>query len=72
MFLGNGVLPQASLVSPKMQKKLGNLIVADIIEANRIPNEPLRLEPVITFKRPYPVRKMKLVRLLDASHGGGN
>lgn len=72
MFLGNGVLPQAALVTSKMQQRLGNLKVSDILDANRMTNEILRLTPTIRYAKPNSVCEVKLISLSDASHGANH
>lgn len=49
MFLGCGVLPQASLATCKMQQILGSLKVRENSEANQITVYILKLEPKLVF-----------------------
>lgn len=69
MFLGNGVLSQPALFTSKMQQRLGNLKVQDVIDANKMTAEIFCLKTSIVFKKPNSVCKVKLFSLPDASHG---
>lgn len=55
LWLGNGVLPQASFVSSLMQQYVGKLKVGDIRRANEMIKEIRNLSPVICYRRPSQV-----------------
>lgn len=71
MFLGNGVIPQASLVTSKIQQRLYLLKVKHIFEANQMTTKLLKLQPKINFLKPPAIAYVRLVSLSGASHGGG-
>lgn len=72
LFLGNGVLLQAAVVTSKIQQRLGKLRIQDIIDVNRMTREILNLKPSIKYKKINSVCDVKLVSLSDALHSGGN
>lgn len=72
MYLGNSIIPQASMATSKMQQRLGNLRVKDLVEGNLVTKEMLRLRPYIRYIRPVNVTNMRLISISDASHGGAD
>lgn len=72
MYLGNALMPQASMTTSKMQQKLGNLRVKDLSEGNRSMREILTLRPYIRYKRVTERTDIRIISLSDAAHGGGD
>ena len=70
MYLGSGVVPQAALVTSRMQQRLGDLRVKHLIDANAMLSELTNVRPTICFLNPGPIRSVTLTTLSDASHGG--
>lgn len=68
LYLGNGVLPQASLVVSLMQQCIANLKVQHLIDANEMLKDLLKLKPWITFRRPSNTEQVTYCTFSDASH----
>ena len=68
LYLGNGVMPQASLVVSLMQQRIGNLTVQNLIDANEMLRDLLKLKPWITFRRPTNTESVTYCTFSDASH----
>lgn len=60
------------MVASKMQQRLGSLLVGDIVNANNVSRELLKLKPSILFKKPHDIQSAIITTLLDASHSGAN
>lgn len=61
MYLGNGVLPQASYVASLLQQMVTRVTVEQLCMANEMLNELLKLKPWITFKVPPSIEKIQEV-----------
>lgn len=72
MYLGNSEIPQAALVTSKMQQHLGDLRIKHIVDGNNAMKDIFNLRPFIKFVRATGVYKLRLVTLSDASHDGGD
>lgn len=68
VFLGQAVLQQAAMVASKMQKKLENLRVAHLLDANKMLSELKELSDGIVYKAPSRPSEIALCTLSDASH----
>ena len=68
LYLGNGVLPQASLVVSIMQQRNSNLRVQHLLDANEMVRDLLDLRPWVTFTKPEGVTKLQYCTFSDASH----
>ena len=68
LYLGNGVMPQASLVVSIMQQRIGNLKVQHLIDANEMLRDLLKLKPWITFRHPRNTNQVTYCTFSDASH----
>lgn len=52
LYLGQAVMPQASLVASKMQQKLGALTVAHLLYANVMVTDLKKLGPALLYPLP--------------------
>lgn len=68
LYLGNGVLPQASYVTSVLQQQISALKVRNLVDANEMVGEILQLEPTITFLQPHSVKEATISSFSDASH----
>ena len=68
LYLGNGVLPQASFVTSIFQQKISALSVRHLVEANNMIDELLCLSPWIKFIKSSDVRNVIISSFSDASH----
>lgn len=68
LYLGNNVLPQASVAVLFMQQRDGRFCISDLIEANQMLAELKHLELVITFRRVTNSTNVILCTFSDASH----
>lgn len=66
MYLGNGVLPQASYVTSALQQCLPGIRVRHLIEANEMTKELLELNPWIAFRKAVEVVKVMVCTFADA------
>lgn len=71
MYMGNAVVPQAAMITSKMQQQLGDLRVKHIVDGNNLMKEVMTLRPYIKYRRPPGLSNIKVVSLSDAAHGGG-
>lgn len=73
MYLGNSILPQASMTTSKMQQKLGNLRVKDVANGNSAVRDLMKLKPFIRYTRAPGPGDIRIISLrgesCDASHG---
>lgn len=58
------------MAASKIQQRLGSLYVPDMIEANCMVRELLRLKPAILFRKPTEIKVSIIVTFSDASHSG--
>lgn len=72
MYMGNAIVPQASMVTSKMQQRLGDLRVKHLIDGNASVKEILKLRPYISYRRVTGCPDVRLVSLSDAAHGGAD
>lgn len=72
MYMGNSVVPQAAMITSRMQQHLGDLRVKHIIEGNSNMTDITQLRPYIRYIRPTNPQKVKIVSLSDAAHGGAD
>lgn len=70
LYLGQAVLPQASLIASKMQQRSGSLYVSDALEANVMVREVLWLKPTILFSKASDTKHITILAFSDASHAG--
>lgn len=68
LYLGNGVLPQASFVTSVLQQQISALQVRHLVDANEMVAEIFQLEPVLTFLKPQHVKEAIISSFSDASH----
>lgn len=68
LYLGNGVMPQASLVVSIMQQKIGNLKVEHLIDANIMVAELMKLGSKIIYRKVSNPTDVCLFTLSDAAH----
>lgn len=68
LYLGNGVLPQASLVVSLMQQRISGLSVKSLSEANDMLAELRKLKPNIYFRRVDNSTNVSLCSFSDAAH----
>lgn len=71
LFLGEAVLPQATMMTSFLQQKIGQLKVKHLVEANDMLKHLLKLRPIIMFIKPVQPRNASIVRYSDASHFNG-
>ena len=71
IFLGHTCVPYAALIASRMQQALGDLRVKHLVLANEMVKMMMDNNQVILYRRPKEVKKVQLVTLSDASHGGG-
>lgn len=69
MYLGSGVVPQATLVTSRMQQRLGGLKVKHLIDANAMLKEISNIRLQLCLLNPGKIRNVTLTTLSDASHG---
>lgn len=72
MYMGNSVIPQAAMVTSKMQQNLGDLRVRHILEGNSAVKEIINLGPYIRYLRPSRDMVTWIISLSDAAHGGAD
>lgn len=68
LYLGNGVLPQASLVVSLMQQRITNLTVAGLCDANEMLAELRKLKPTITYRHVENSTEVSLCTFSDVAH----
>lgn len=68
LYLGNGFLPQAALVTSIMQQRLGRLKVEYLMDANVMTKELVELKPIVTYICPTNTPYIFLSTFTDASH----
>lgn len=70
MYLGNGVLPQASYITSSLQQMVSRVNVEQLSVANEMLKEMLKLKPWIQFKSPLgptPIKEVFVSTFTDAS-----
>lgn len=70
MYMINSIIPQADMITSRIQQFLGDLRVKHLCEGNTNMNEILSLRSYIRYIRPVVLTVMRIVSLSDASHGG--
>lgn len=68
-FLGQAVLPQACYVASQLQKRLGHLTIAHLMDGNEMLGDLSALEAHMTLCRSQEVASITVCTLSDASHG---
>ena len=68
LYLGNGVLPQALLVTSMMQQKLPRLTVQGLVIASDMLKELLSLKSWLTYQKPVHTKSVILSTFSDAAH----
>lgn len=68
LYLGNGVMPQASYVTSVLQQQISALKVRHLVDANNMLGEILQLDPTLTFLKPHNVNNALISSFSDASH----
>lgn len=71
IFLINGVMPQASLLTSKIPQPLGLLKVTHSVGAIMMTTDFIKLQSSIEFIKPPEIPNVRLVSLSDSSVGGG-
>lgn len=51
MYLGNAVVPQASMIKYRMKQRLGDLRIRHILEGNKAMKDVIKLRPYIRYLR---------------------
>lgn len=72
LYMGNAVLPQASLVASRMQQRIADLRVWHLSDANAMLKELLGLDIRLTYRPMRTVTFARIVCFSDASHGGSD
>lgn len=67
MYLGTAIVPQAALVTSRMQQRLGDL---HLVDANNMLREIMKLSLKITNLKPSNISKTILMSVSDAAHRG--
>ena len=67
LYLGSGVLPQASFATSTLQQMISQLSVDSLIKANAMVKELLALKPWVTFRRTKNIREVFVCTFTDAS-----
>lgn len=71
-YLGKGVLPQACYVTSRMQLKLEDLRVRQIILASEMLKDLNKLTPAIMYSQPSDMTSVRICSISNTSHGGAN
>lgn len=72
LYLGQAVMPQASMVASRMQQKLGLLRVLHMIDSNRMLSELKVLPPRLLFRNTDYIAEVMVCTMSDASHGAAD
>lgn len=72
MYLGNGVLPQASYITSALQQWIGKVNVERLVQANEMLKELLNLKPWVMFRKPPSMENIKQVLVSTFSDASFN
>lgn len=68
LYLGNGILPQASYVTSVLQQQISALMVRHLVDVNSMVCEILHLEPTLMFLKPHKTTNAIMSSFSDASY----